>query len=127
MKDRFKEQNLQKMRLSFYLLPLIGATLSLWKLSRRCGDRTEQELSRLSVTITLIWLAIYAMLWMGVDRASDIVSFRLLYTNAIVTSGYFLLCIALTIRLWQGKSMRLPSISKNIDRFERESRSPCDR
>jgi hypothetical protein len=127
MKDRFKEHNLQKMRLSFYLLPLIGATLSVWKLYRPCDDRTQQELSRLSVTITLIWLAIYGMLWMGADRASDVVSFRLLYTNAIVTSGYFLFCIALTIRLWQGKSLRLPSISKNIDRFEHENTSRRDR
>lgn len=127
MKDRFKEQNLQKMRLSFYLLPVVGAALSFWSLYRRSSDRQQQELSRLSVTITLIWLTIYGMLWMGADSASEIVSFRLLYINAILTSGYFLLCIALTIRLWQGKNLRLLEINRDSDRFNHKKASSEDR
>lgn len=119
-RDPFREQKLQKMRLSLYLLPIVGAFLSLWTLSRRQGDSQQQEVSRLSVSITLIWFIVYGLLWTGTGQSSEIISFRLLYANAIATSGYFFFCCLFTVRLWQGKSLRFPGISKIADELESE-------
>jgi hypothetical protein len=117
-RDPFREQKLQKMRLSFYLLPIVGSLLSLWTLSRSQGDLEQREISRLSISVTLIWSIVYSLLWTGAGQSSEIVSFRLLYANAIATSGYFFFCCMLTVRLWQGKSLRLPGISKIADELE---------
>jgi hypothetical protein len=117
-RDPFREQNLQKMRLSFYLLPIVGTFLSLWNLSRPQGDLEQKEISRLSISLTLIWLIVYGLLWTGAGQSSEIVSFRLLYANAIATSGYFFFCCLFTVRLWQGKSLRFPGISKIADELE---------
>jgi uncharacterized membrane protein len=113
-----RDRKLQKMRLSFYLLPIVGSLLSLWTLSRSQGDLEQREISRLSISVTLIWSIVYSLLWTGAGQSSEIVSFRLLYANAIATSGYFFFCCMLTVRLWQGKSLRLSGISKIADELE---------
>jgi hypothetical protein len=125
-RDPFREQKLQKMRLSFYLLPVVGSLLSLWTLSRHEGNSQQQEISRLSVSVTLIWSIVYGLLWSGAGQTSEIISFRLLYANAIATSGYFFFCCFLTVRLWQGKSLRFPGISKVADELKSEN-SQIDR
>jgi hypothetical protein len=119
-RDPFREQKLQKMRLSFYLLPIVGALLSVWTLSRPQGDSEQREIGRLSISVTLIWSLVYGLLWTGAGQSSEIVSFRLLYANAIATSGYFFVCCILTVRLWQGKSLRFPGISKIADELKSE-------
>jgi hypothetical protein len=120
-RDPFKEQNLQKMQLSFYLLPVIGTLLSLWLLYSRNGNRQQQEISRLSVTLTLIWLIAYGLLGTSFSQSSEIITFRLVYANAIVTSGYFFACLVLTIRLWQGKSLYPFKVGKLTDRFSHKN------
>jgi hypothetical protein len=109
-RDPFREQKLKKMRLSLYLLPIVGALLSLYMLTGDRGDAEQREISRLSISVTLIWSIVYGLLWIGAGQSSEIVSFRLLYANAIATSGYFFFCCLLTVRLWQGKSLRFPGI-----------------
>jgi hypothetical protein len=119
-RDPFREQKLKKMRLSFYLLPIVGTLLSLYMLAGDRGDLEQREISRLSISVTLIWSIVYGLLWIGAGQSSEIVSFRLLYANAIATSGYFCFCCLLTVRLWQGKTMRFPGISKVADELESE-------
>ena len=119
-RDPFREQKLQKMKLSLYLLPIVGTFLSFWTLARREGDAKQREVSRLSVSVTLIWFIVYGLLWTGAGQSSEIISFRLLYANAIATSGYFFFCCLLTVRLRQNKSLRFPGISKIADELESE-------
>jgi hypothetical protein len=110
--DPFKEQKLNKFQLSIYLLPIVGWLPALWTLYRKQGDREQQSVSRLSVTLTLVWLLAYSLLWLGTAQTSEFLTLRLLYLNGLLTSGYILTCLGLMIRLWQGKSVRLPGISR---------------
>ncbi|NJK48748.1 hypothetical protein HC931_11700 [Candidatus Gracilibacteria bacterium] len=110
--DLFKEQNLNKLQLSIYLLPIVGWVPSLWTLYLKPGNREQQSISRLSVTLNLFWLLSYIIFWLSATQSSEFLTLRLLYINGLLTSGYILTCLWLTIRLWQGKPVRLPGISR---------------
>jgi hypothetical protein len=101
--DPFYEQKLNKLQLSIYLIPFLGWILGLWTLSGNRGSREQKTVSRLSVTISLAWLLAYSLLWLGATQTTEILTFRLLYLNGLLTTAYILLCLGLMIRLWQGK------------------------
>ncbi|MEO0971242.1 MAG: hypothetical protein AAFX80_23750, partial [Cyanobacteria bacterium J06639_18] len=48
--------------LLLYLIPVIGFFPSLWTLYRRQGSREKLSISRLSVTLALIWVVGYILL-----------------------------------------------------------------
>ena len=101
--DTFKEQKLKQLQLFVYVIPVLGFFPALWTLYSRQGNDRQQRVSRLSVSFTLSWLLAYILLWTGAVQTSDLLSLRLLFINSLVTSGYFLVCIVMMIRLWQGK------------------------
>ena len=107
-------------QLWIYLLPVVGIVPAIWTLYRpqknnRANfkeDGEQKKASRLSLNLVLIWLISYSSLSIGAANASDIMSFRLLYANAIVTTTYFVTCTLLMLRLG---NKNLSSVSK-IDR-----------
>lgn len=101
--DELEDRKLQNRELWIYLLPVVGVIPSLWTLSRDRANTEQKKASRLSIMLLLLWILAYISLFMGADRASEILAFRLLYTNALLTTGYFLICIGLMFRLQQGK------------------------
>ncbi|MEQ8997547.1 MAG: hypothetical protein RID53_13725 [Coleofasciculus sp. B1-GNL1-01] len=109
--DRLDNQNLQRLQLFAYLLPVIGFFPALWTLYRRQGTREQQAVSRLSVTLAFAWLVGYILLLSGA-QLTEFWSFRLLFMNTMLTSGYFLASVWLMVRLGQGKLPRLPGISQ---------------
>lgn len=110
--QRKTEQHLQ---LWIYLLPIVGVIPAIWTLYRAKSAppfssaesmpnattllRQQQKISRLSIILILIWLSSYGLFSLGAGDASEIVSFRLLYANALITTGYFLTCTFLMSRL----------------------------
>lgn len=117
-----QEKKEHQLQLWIYFLPLVGLLPSCWTLATGKGDRQQQNASRLAITLVLIWLGTYSTLSLGATQASEIVAFRLLYTNALLTTGYFLLCIFLLLRLGGGKSPRLPAIVKVANFFKTNNR-----
>jgi hypothetical protein len=109
--DPLDNQNLQRLQLFAYLLPVIGFFPALWTIYRRQGTREQQAVSRLSVTLAFAWLVGYILLLSGA-QLTEFWSFRLLFMNTMLTSGYFLVSVWLMVRLWQGKLPRLPGISQ---------------
>ncbi|MGK7937904.1 MAG: hypothetical protein AB4206_19230 [Xenococcaceae cyanobacterium] len=101
------EKKKRQLELGIYYLPIVGIIPSLWTLSRKNSDRgsassadlQHQKASRLSIKLTLIWLCAYGLLSIGSSQGSELVALRLLYTNALVTTGYFLVCLGLILRL----------------------------
>ena len=97
----------RQLELGIYYLPIVGIIPSLWTLSRQnsdrdsasFADRQHQKASRLSIKLTLIWLCAYGLLSIGSSQGSELITLRLLYTNALVTTGYFLVCLGLILRL----------------------------
>jgi hypothetical protein len=109
-----ENQKFQKLQLWIYLLPVLGLIPSIWTLSRKKANFEQKQASRLSVILLLLWLTAYISLFVGAERASDLLAFRLLYTNALLTTGYFVICFGLMFRLQQGKMPYLPVINSLI-------------
>lgn len=97
-----REQNLDKFQLSLYLMPLFGPVWALIHLKYFPDnlDSQQKKTSRLSLRLGLSWLIAYSSLWIGGNVTPDILSFRLLYFNGIITTSYFLVCLILVSRVW---------------------------
>ena len=89
----------RQLELGIYYLPIVGIIPALWTLSRPNSDRQHQKASRLSIRLTLSWLCAYGLFWLGSTQGSELLGLRLLYTNALVTTGYFLVCLGLILRV----------------------------
>lgn len=122
-RDTFAEKRLKRLKISMYLTPAIGLIPALWRLYRKEGDREERSVYRLSVNLALTWLIIYILLWLGATETPAIVTFRLLYLNGLLSSGYFLVCIILMVRILQGKSITLPKMKQNEPEKSRKNMS----
>ncbi len=109
--DPLENSDLKRLQLFIYFVPVLGFFPALWTLYRRHGSREQQAVSRLSVTLAFSWLLGYILLSAGV-QVSEFWTLRLLFMNTLLTSGYFLVCVGLMVRLWQRKSPRLPGISR---------------
>jgi hypothetical protein len=113
--DPFENQYINRLQLFFYLVPVLGFFPALWTLYRRQGNREQQAVSRLAVTLTLTWLSGYVLLGAGA-QASEFLTMRLLFLDSLLTSGYFLVSLWLMVLLLQRKSLRLPGFSRLADR-----------
>jgi len=121
--DPFNEKKLKQTQLYIYLLPVFGLIPSLWTLSQGQGDAQQKSISRLSVTLTVGWLLIYTLLWASANDTSELLSFRLAYINALVSSGYFLACFALMFRLWLRKKPGLSGLNKTTNILDQKNPS----
>lgn len=110
--DSLENEDLNRLQQILYLVPIVGFFPALWTLYRRQGTRQQQSVSRLSVTLALSWLLGYLLLSGGAHQTSEFLMLRLLFINSLLTSGYFLVCIGLMLRLWQRQPPRLPWFSR---------------
>lgn len=100
MKDD-RQQNLDKLQLSLYLMPFVGAIWAGIKLSNKSTlGNPERKTSRLSLRMGLIWLIAYSTLWLGGNLTSDLWTIRFMYLNAIFTSTYLIACFIFLSILW---------------------------
>ena len=109
-------QDIDRLKLFIYLVPIFGFFPALLSLYRRKESKPEQALSRLVVTLALGWLVAYILLGTGA-QISEASSLRLLVTSSLLTTGYFLTNLWLMVRLWRRRSVRLPGLSKLSDRL----------
>ena len=91
-------------------MPVVGIVPAVWTLYRannlsESENRADnhvllrrQKASRQAIGVNLIWLSFYIFSSWGASSASEILSFRMLYANAIITTGYFLTCTYLMYR-----------------------------
>ena len=112
----------QHLQLWMYFLPVIGIAPAIWTLYRasnlsesenRVSNRVllrQQKASRRAINLNLIWLSSYILSSWGASSASEILSFRMLYANAIITTGYFLAC---TYLMYRGKKNSFASWENN--------------
>ena len=120
-RHHFPGQIERHLKLWIYLLPIVGAIPALWTIYhpqnqiQACTvNREQQKVSRLAISLILVWLSSYSLLSLGAANAVDLVSFRFLYTNAILTTGYFLTCTFLMTRLSK-KSLSLTAQIKETN------------
>jgi hypothetical protein len=109
-----ENEDLRRLQLYVYLVPMIGFFPALWTLYRRSADRRQRIVSRLAVTLALLWMGGSVLLTVGV-QTSESFNLPLLLVHGLWTSGYFLISLGLMVRLWRGKKPRLPIVSRLSD------------
>ncbi|HEY9639125.1 MAG TPA: hypothetical protein V6C57_01500 [Coleofasciculaceae cyanobacterium] len=114
--DRLKEENLKRLQMFLYLVPVVGFFPALWTLYRGGSDRELRNVSRLAVTLAVSWLLGYLLLGAGAETF-DAASLQMLVLASLLTSGYFVVNMTLMVRLWRRKSLRLPGLSRLGDRL----------
>ena len=115
----YHSRHTRHFQLWIYLLPVIGVVPAIWTLYRvekqpktsfsEVSDslirlKQQHKASRLSLNLALVWVSSYSLLSLGAANVSGIGSFRLLYVNAVITTGYFLACTILMFRLTKKSS-----------------------
>ncbi|MEM8542745.1 MAG: hypothetical protein AAGF66_01970 [Cyanobacteria bacterium P01_H01_bin.119] len=111
-------QDLDRLKLFIYLVPVFGFVPAVWSLMGNRAGREEKAVSRLVVTLAMGWLIAYISMGAGAELSeSAALSVRLLVTGSLISTGYFLTNLWLMIRLWRGKSLRLPGVSQLSDRL----------
>ncbi len=113
-----KDKDVSKTQLILYLIPVVGFFPSLWNLYLRQGSREQLAVSRLSITLSFIWIFGYLLLTTG--ATTDFLTLRLLILNSFLTSSYFVVSVWLIFRVIQGKSSRLPGFSNLAERLWRK-------
>lgn len=122
MNNRYRPKSTERhLRLWIYLLPVVGVVPAIWTLYRPYKgdrvysgvDREQQKASRLSLTLAIVWSISYSLLSLGGTNASEIMSFRLLYANAILTTAYFVACTVLMSRLAHKSLPKVDEINKS--------------
>lgn len=116
MSDPFQEKRLKHLQMYLYFVPVVGIVPALWTLSRREQDREQRSASRLAIVLALSWFLAYSLLSTGATQTTELLKFRLLFLDGLLTSGYFLTCLGLMLRVWQRKTPRLPGLSKIAER-----------
>lgn len=112
--DDFGEQKLNRVKLSIYFIPIVGLVPAVWTLANGEATAKAKRASRLSLNLAIAWVIAYSLLWLGANQSSDLLSFRLLYLNALLTSGYFLTCLLMIWSLRNGNVPNFPQFkSKN--------------
>jgi hypothetical protein len=116
--DPLKENKLKFLKFLIILLPVIGCIPAAWTLYKSSSTSEEKKISRVSVNLAIAWLITYILLSLSAGNTSDLISFRLMYLNVLITSGYFITSIVFMISIWRGKLPNLPQISKkNVRKF----------
>jgi hypothetical protein len=114
-----------RLKLFYYLIPIFGIIPALWTLYISPGDQEERKISRLSLTLAIIWLIGYISLGTGAQISaiadqSEIFGLRLLFINSVLTSGYFLCSLFLMFRVLKNRPARLPGISQLAETIFRQ-------
>ncbi|NER32772.1 MAG: hypothetical protein F6J93_01610 [Oscillatoria sp. SIO1A7] len=111
MQDTFENKTLERIKLFYYLIPVVGLVPSLWTIYRRKGSSEQIAIGRLAVTLAFVWCSGYVLLETGAKTA-EFLTLPLLLASSLLTSSYFLVNLWLMIRLFQGKSLKVPGLSK---------------
>ncbi|MBE9077295.1 hypothetical protein IQ241_08300 [Romeria aff. gracilis LEGE 07310] len=108
--DSYRDEPQQKLRLFFYLIPVLGVFPAAWALYQGVSGQ-ERSVSRLAVTLGLGWIVATVLLGAGAELSSA-ASLRFLIASSFVGSGYFLVNIGLMVRVWRQQSVRLPGVTQ---------------
>jgi hypothetical protein len=125
----FELQGWRRLRLFIYLVPLFGIIPSIWSLQKakqnyeahngrppNLRSRREQQISRLSITLTLAWLILMAGL-LGSSNLTELSGASVKLAASTLTSSYFLTCFWMMVQLWRRQRLWFPGLSNLSDRL----------
>ncbi len=108
--DDLERDDLRRLRLFLYLIPVVGFVPALLSLYRKVEDRREQQVSRLAVVLALAWVLTVSLCGIG-SSLSETPPLMALVFSSMLTSSYFLTSLWLMVQLWRRKRLWLPGMS----------------
>ncbi len=113
MKNTEQLENYQINRQELFLLvtPILGFFPAMWILFRQKDSPQHRAVSRLIVTLTLIWLLGNILLQLGTE-IEESGTITLLLINSLLTTSYFIVSFGLMVRIWKRQPLWLPGISQ---------------
>jgi hypothetical protein len=116
----------QRLRLFFYLIPIVGVIPALWSLygprsplaQRNPSSlaRRERQISRMAVILGLGWALSTGLVSLGSTWA-EVPELGRLVLGSGLTSAYFLVNFWLMVQLWRNQSLWLPGVTDWGDRL----------
>jgi hypothetical protein len=91
----------EKFYKSLYFLPIFGIIPAILTLNNCEAGADSKRASRSAIILALAWAAVYFSCWQGSNLTEGITSIRLLYTDALMTTGYFGLCFWMALKIWR--------------------------
>jgi hypothetical protein len=107
---------LNRLWLFTYLIPVFGMVPAVWTLTQGKSDRKARAISRLALNLGAAWvlgtLVFNAALTPSESGMSS--QMLLMLVNSVFTSSYFVLSLALMVRLWKRQSSDQPSFNQSL-------------
>mgnify|MGYP003563640583 CR=1 FL=1 len=114
VQDVLTSPALNRLVLFAYLVPVFGMVPAAWTLTRPKSDRRHRAMSRLALTLGLVWglgCLVFNTSGMTVGENGVSAQMSMLLLNSVFTSGYFVTSLWLMVRLCKRQSLALPALS----------------
>jgi hypothetical protein len=107
---------LNRLWLFTYLIPVFGMGPAVWTLMRGKGDRKSRAMSRLALNLGVAWMLGTLVFNAALPPSESGMSSQMLLmlVNSVFTSSYFVLSLALMVRLWKRQSSDQPSFNQSL-------------
>ena len=109
--DQLKNPHINRQELFLLVTPILGFFPAIWILFRQKASLQHRTISRLIVTLTLIWLLGNILLQLGTEIGES-GTITLLLINSLLTTSYFIISFGLMVRIWKRQPLWLPGISQ---------------
>ncbi len=109
--EEFENRNINRQELFLLVTPILGFFPAMWILFRQKASLQHRAVSRLIVTLTLIWLLGNILLQLGTEIGES-GTITLLLINSLLTTSYFIISFGLMVRIWKRQPLWLPGISQ---------------
>ncbi|MDJ0555537.1 MAG: hypothetical protein QNJ68_14055 [Microcoleaceae cyanobacterium MO_207.B10] len=114
--EQLENSDINRLQLFVLVTPILGFFPSLWILYRHQGSAEHRAVSRLVISLSLMWLLGSILLQAGAElRESGTIS--LLFLNSLLTTSYFIVSLGLMVRIWKRQPLWLPGISRIAEKF----------
>ncbi|GGA23151.1 hypothetical protein [Okeania sp. KiyG1] len=113
MRNTEKLENSEIKRLQLFLLvtPILGLFPAIWILSRQNSSPQHRAVSKLVITLTMMWILGNILLQPGTE-VGESGTITLLLINSLLTTSYFIISFGLMVRIWKKQPLWLPGISR---------------
>ncbi|MGK7921131.1 MAG: hypothetical protein AB4080_14100 [Trichodesmium sp.] len=109
--EQLEKSEINIPQLFLLVTPIIGFFPAIWILYRQKGNSQDRTISRLVVTLTLMWLFGNILLQLGAEIGES-GTITLLLINSLLTTSYFIVSFGLMVRIWKRQPLWLPGISQ---------------
>ena len=109
--QQLENSNINPLQLYLLVTPVLGLFMAMWIIYRQNGSPQHRAVSKLVITLTLIWLLGNILLQPGTEFGES-GTITLLLINSLLTTSYFIISLGLMVRIWKRQPLWLPGISR---------------